>query len=101
VRHADNAKLRVSKQIQQFMEVHEIRTAPHPPYSPGFGPRDFFVSGHLTRTRQRSGFNSAEELLDATVEIVSVTSLETLLAIFHKWIDRLQVCIDGEGEHVE
>jgi hypothetical protein len=45
--------------------------------------------------------DSAEELLDPVVNILRVTSPETLLGTFRQWIERLQACIDSEGEYFE
>jgi hypothetical protein len=83
------------------MAVHELKTAPHPPYSPDLAPSDCFLFDHLKKTLQGSEFDNAEELLDAKVKILSAISLETLLATFHQWMERLQACVDGEGEYVE
>jgi hypothetical protein len=83
------------------MEVHELRTTPHPPSSPDLEPSDFFFFGHLRRTLQGSEFDSVEQLLDTVVKILSAISPERLLATFHEWMDRPQACIDGEGEYVD
>jgi hypothetical protein len=45
--------------------------------------------------------HTAEELLDGVVRILADIPLETLMAIFHEWLQRLQACIDGDGEYVE
>jgi hypothetical protein len=83
------------------MEVHELRTAPHPPSSPDLAPSDFFLFGHFNRTLQGSEFDNAEELLDTVAKILSAISPETLLATFHQWMDKLHACIDDEREYVE
>jgi hypothetical protein len=44
---------------------------------------------------------TAEELLDASAQILSDIALETLMAKFHQWKERLQGWIDGHGEYVE
>jgi hypothetical protein len=48
-----------------------------------------------------SEFDSAEKLLDAVVNMLRVTSPETLLGTFCEWMERQQACIDSEGEYVE
>jgi hypothetical protein len=50
---------------------------------------------------QETEFQTAEELLEAVVQILSDIPLETLMVIFHQWMERLQACIDGHGEYVE
>jgi hypothetical protein len=44
---------------------------------------------------------TAEELLDGVIRILADIPLETLMATFHKWLQRLQACIDGDEEYVE
>jgi hypothetical protein len=83
------------------MEIHELRTAPHPPYSTDLASTNFFLFDHLKRTLHGSEFDNAEELLDAVVKILNVISPETLLATFHQLMDRRQACIHGEGASVE
>jgi hypothetical protein len=46
-------------------------------------------------------FQTAEELLDGVVRILTDIPLETLMATFHESLQRLQACIDGDGEYVE
>jgi hypothetical protein len=50
---------------------------------------------------QGTEFQTAEELLDGVVRILADVPLETLMATFHEWLQRLQACIDGDGEYVE
>jgi hypothetical protein len=50
---------------------------------------------------QGAQFPTAEELLEAVVQILSDIPLQTLVATFHQWMDRLQAYIDGPGEYME
>jgi hypothetical protein len=59
------------------------------------------LSRHVKRLFQRTEFQTAEELLEAEVQILSDIPLETLMSTFHQWMERLQACIDGYGEYVE
>jgi hypothetical protein len=44
---------------------------------------------------------TAEEFLDGMVQILADIPLETSMATFHEWLQRLQACIDGDREYVE
>jgi transposase len=99
--HADNASPHVSTRVKQYMEEHGPRTAPYPPYSPDLAPSDFFLFGYIKRALQGSEFQSVEELLAAVAGILNAIATETLISTFHKWIKRLQICIDTDGEYVE
>jgi hypothetical protein len=55
----------------------------------------------VKRLFQGTEFQTAEELLDGVVRIQADVPLETFMAAFHEWLQRLQACIDGDGEYVE
>jgi hypothetical protein len=55
----------------------------------------------MKRLLEGREFQTAEELLDGVVRILADISLKTLMATFHEWLQRVQVCIDGDGEYVE
>jgi hypothetical protein len=54
----------------------------------------------VKRLLQGTEFQTAEELLDG-VRILPDIPLESLMATFHEWVQRLETCIDGDGEYVE
>jgi transposase len=99
--HADNARPHVAKRVNQYLEDNNLKSAPHPPYSPDLAPNNFFLFGHVKRLLQGTEFQTAEELFDAVVRILADIPLETLMATFHKWLQRLQAFIDRDGEYVE
>jgi transposase len=99
--HADNARPHVAKRIKQYLEDNNLKSAPHAPYSPDLAPSDFFLFGHMKRLLQGTEFQTAEEFLDEVVRTLADIPLETLMATFHEWLQRLQACIDGDGEYME
>jgi hypothetical protein len=98
--HADNARPHTAKVSADFMATSGMKRAPHPPYSPDLAPSDFFLFGYVKGklTGYRAG--SAAELLLRINEILAEITQETLNAVFHEWIQRLQKCIDIDGEYV-
>jgi hypothetical protein len=80
---------------------NNLKSAPHPLYSSDLAPSDFFLFGRVKGLLQRTEFQTAEELLDGVGRILADIPLETLMATFHEWLQRLQACIDGDEEYVE
>jgi hypothetical protein len=99
--HADNVRPHVAKRVKQYFEDNNLKSALHPPSSPDLTPSDFFLFGHVKRLLQEKEFQTTEELLGGVVRIMANISLGTLIARFHEWLQRLQACIDGDGEYVE
>jgi hypothetical protein len=93
--HADNAKPHVPKRVRQHLDEGGLRNGPHPLDSPDLAPNAFFLFGHVKK------FQTAEELLEAVVQILSHLPLAILMATFHQWMERLQACISGRGEYVK
>jgi hypothetical protein len=50
---------------------------------------------------QETEFQTAEERLEAVIQILSNSPLETLMAAFRQWLERLQAYIDGHERYVE
>jgi hypothetical protein len=50
---------------------------------------------------QGTEFQTAEELLEVVLQILSNISLETLITTFHQWMERIRAYTDGHGEYVE
>jgi hypothetical protein len=46
-------------------------------------------------------FQTAEQLFEAMVQILSDIPLETLMVTFYQWMEKLQACITGHGEDGE
>jgi hypothetical protein len=83
------------------MDIHELRPALHSLYSPDIVTYDFALFNHVKMTLQRSVFKSVEKFFDGVTSIVAAIQLNTLLAIFHEWMDRFQACIDEDGDYSE
>jgi hypothetical protein len=85
--HTDNAKRHVAKRIKRYLDDNNLKSAP------------YFAL--LPRLLQGTEFQTAEESVDGVVRILADIPLETLMVTFHEWLQRLQGCIDGDGEYVE
>jgi hypothetical protein len=67
---------------------------------PGQSTGRLFLLDHVKRMLQETESQTAEELLEAVIQILSDIPLDTLMATFHQWVERLQACIDGHREYV-
>jgi hypothetical protein len=88
--HANNARAHTAQKCRTFCEENGLRLAPHPPYSPGLAPSDFFLFGYIKERLKGMVFPSHEELLDAIGEVVTGLESETLTAVFEHWMERLE-----------
>jgi hypothetical protein len=99
--HADNLRLHCAKTVALLLDHSFLRRAIHPPYSSDLALSDLWLFGHLKGVLQRNSFDEPDELLSAIEEIMRGVDRETLDAVFHEWMTRLQKYIDGNGEYVE
>jgi hypothetical protein len=77
-----------------------MKQAPHPPYLRDLAPSDFFLFGYARRKLMGDHAESPSELLIAIRIILSEIPRGTLNAVFLEWMERLQKCIDTNGEYV-
>jgi histone-lysine N-methyltransferase SETMAR len=99
--HADNARPHVARQTIGFLEQNGMKRGPHPPYSPDLAPSDFYLFGYVKGCLAGNAFADADELLDAVQRILEGIEKATLQAVFLEWMERLEKCIDTNGEYVE
>jgi hypothetical protein len=81
------------------MDESALRRAPHPLTGPRAEP--LFLFGHAKRLLQKTEFPTVKKFLEVVIHILSDIPLETLMATFHQWMERLKAYIDDHGEHVE
>lgn len=96
--HFDNARPHTAEKVRQYMKCNKMKRAPHPPYSPDIAPSDFYLFGYIKEKLKGCTFNSAEQLLDAIIQISEDISKETLKKVFLHWEKRLQKVIDTNGD---
>jgi hypothetical protein len=75
-----------------------MKQAPHLPYSPDLAPSDFLLFGYVKRKLMGYHAESPSELLNRIRVILSEIPRETLNAVFLESMERLQKCIDTNGE---
>jgi hypothetical protein len=78
-----------------------MKSAPHPPYSPGLAPSDFHFFGNVKRCLAGLLFEDADQLLAAIEGVPEGIEKVTLQAVFLEWMDRLRKRIATNGDYTE
>jgi hypothetical protein len=77
-----------------------MKQAPHPPYSAVLVPSDFFLFGYVNGKLMGYCAEAPSELLVPIRVILAEIPRATLNAVFLEWIERLQKCVQVDGEYV-
>jgi hypothetical protein len=95
----DNVVPHRSKVTSDDLKEFNFRLLPHPPFSTGLAQSDFYLFGVIKGTLAGSEFGSAEELVSELVDVTSFMSHVILAIIFCELEQRLQKCINTEGNY--
>jgi hypothetical protein len=80
--------------------LNQMKQAPHSPYSPDLASSDFFLSGSAKGQLMEYRAETPSELLVRIRAILAEIPRETLKAVFLEWMERLQKCVQVDGEYV-
>ena len=96
--HCDNAP---PHRIDRELAMLNIPRVPHPPYSPDLAPCDFYLFGFLKMMLEGRNFESDLDLLAEVRVILESIPQATLQMVYSEWVQRLNKCIQNNGEYVE
>jgi hypothetical protein len=91
-RHAHTGMAAAS---QEFMEENRLERAIHPRYSQDLAPSGFYLFSHVTHCLRGRPFETADELF------LAIDALLRGIRAFLDWVQRLQPCIEANGNHFE
>ena len=97
--HHDNARPHVAKSVKSYLEQQELTVIRHPPYSPDLAPCDFWLFDLIKRN-----LSDATDVKDLNRQITAILQnipKEEYLKTFNKWLERMQLCIDNQGDYFE
>jgi len=97
--HHDNAPCHTSLLVQQFLSNKNITVCPHPPYSPGVAPCDFWFLPKVKMTMKGKCFESIQDIEAATTVQLKTLTKEDFQNCFRKWQERWDKCVQSEGEY--
>jgi hypothetical protein len=98
--HGDGARPHAARVSTDYVTRNGMKRAPHPPCSPDLAPSDFFLFGHMKRKMMGYRAESESELLVRIRVMLAEIPRDIVNAVFFGWMDRLQHCIDTNGDPV-
>jgi histone-lysine N-methyltransferase SETMAR len=97
--HHDNARPHQSNDIKTYLHEQGVSVIRHPPYSPDLAPADFWLFGYLKR--QLGSYSDPKSLKQAVTKELHAIPTDEYQKTFHRWIDRMRLCITNQGDYFE
>jgi hypothetical protein len=101
--YSDNARPHTAKHRENVKGLHRSQsdeTGTSFPYSPDLASSDFFLFGYVKGKLMGHRAETPSELLVRIRVILAEIPRETLNAVFLEWMERLQKCVQVDGEYV-
>lgn len=97
--HHDNGRPHVHKDVSNYLESEGITIVRHPPNSPDLSPCDFWLFDLIKQNLTDQ--NNSESLYRTVSQFMNTLSKEEYRKTFDKWIQRMQLCVDNNGDYFE
>ena len=99
--HHDNAAPHKARIVTEYLHNERVELLPHPPYSPDLAPCDFFLFPRIKKELKGRRFDKVEHLARAVQAVVEGIPKEDYENSFQSWRNRLERCIEFNGEYFE
>ena len=97
--HYDNARPHIHFSVKKYIKSKQFIIIDHPPYSPDLAPSDFWFFDYI---KERLTSNpDANSLMKQITGIVNSIPKEEYEKTFQKWIERMELCIQNNGDYFE
>jgi len=96
--HCDNSRTHL---IDEKLHQLNVPRLVHPSYSPDLAPCDFFLFGYVKTCLEGIVFESTEELIQTTTQLLRSIPQHMFENVYREWVSRLERCIGLNGEYVE
>jgi [histone H3]-lysine36 N-dimethyltransferase SETMAR len=97
--HHDNARPHVHKNVYNFLKSNGITVIQQPPNSPDLAPSDFWLFDRIKLHLEDQ--DSSESMECAVTKIVFFIDKAEYRKTFEKWLERMELCIEHEGNYFE
>jgi hypothetical protein len=95
--HHDNGKLHINKAVSNYLRAEGVTIIPRPPNSSVLAPCNLWSFDFI---KQNTGDqNDSESLFDAVTKFMNSLDKEEYRKTFDKWIQRMGLCVDNEGDY--
>ncbi len=97
--HHDNGRPHVHQDVLDYLHSEGITIVQHPPNSPDLSPCDFWLFDLIKRNLTDQP--NSETLHHAITEFMYSLDKDEYRKTFEKWIQRMQLCVDTQGDYFE
>ncbi len=97
--HHDNAKPHVHKDVLTYLGSEGIKIIRQPPNSPDLAPCDFWLFDRIKQ--DLTDQIDSQSLHRAVTKIMNSLNKEDYKKTFDKWIERMQLCVNNQGNYFE
>ena len=97
--HHDNGKPHIHKDVVDYLESEGVTVIPHSPNSPDLSPYDFWLSDLIKQNLDDQ--DGSESLYEAVVKFMKSLKNEEYKKSSDKWIQRMQLCVNNQGDYFE
>lgn len=97
--HHDNGRPHVHQDVLDYLHSEGITIVQHPPNSPDLSPCDFWLFDLIKRNLTDQP--NSETLHHAITEFMYSLDKDEYRKTFEKWIQRMQLCVDKQGDYFE
>jgi histone-lysine N-methyltransferase SETMAR len=85
--------------VSDYLESESLKVIPHPPNSPDLSPCDFWLFDLIELNL--SDQIDSQSLHNAIAEFMYSLDKEEYRKTFDKWMERMQLCLDNQGDYSE
>ncbi len=97
--HCDNARPHRHTAVSDYLQSEGFTIVPHPPNSPDLAPCDFWLFDLI---KQNIGDQSdSDSLHRAVMDFMYSVDKKEYKKTFDKWIERMKLCVNNEGDYFE
>ncbi len=97
--HHDNATPHINHIVFDYLQQEKIQVMAHPPYSPDLAPSDFWLFNRLKRNLDTC--QDAQSLAKAIANELNSIPVHEYQNTFHKWTERMKLCVEHQGDYFE
>jgi histone-lysine N-methyltransferase SETMAR len=98
--HHDNSRVHTAKLTEEFLAKNNVKTVPHPPYSPDLAMCDFWLFSGLKHHLRGLFFETEEELDWEVMEYFDSIPENDWKEAFNMWRARMERCIEAGGDYI-
>jgi hypothetical protein len=85
---------------RDYINLNRMKQTPRPPYAPDLAPWDFSLLGYVKGKLMGYRVETPSELIVRIRVSLAEIPRETMNAVWVEWMERLQKCVQVDGEYV-